>query len=154
QPCLIENFLIADPPLQQVVGKTYEGGLRGNGDFMSGRLDWKAGLFRTDSFNDILQVASVIAGRGFFQNVPESRRQGIEALVQYAQGPWSAYLGYSLIDATFQFSGDLASPNNPKADANGNIHVTPGDHIPMIPLNQVKGGMDYAVTSAWKVGWD
>jgi iron complex outermembrane receptor protein len=154
QPCLIENFLVADPPLQQVVGKTYEAGLRGNGDFMEGRLNWKAGLFRTDSFNDIIQVASVIAGRGFFQNVAQTRRQGIEALVEYAKGPWSAYIGYSLIDATFQFTGDLASPNNPMADANGNIHVTPGDHIPMIPLNQVKLGADYAVTTQWKVGAD
>ncbi len=154
QPCLIENFLVADPPLKQVVGKTYEAGLRGNGAFMDGRVDWKFGLFRTDSFDDIIQLTSVIQGRGFFQNVPQTRRQGIEAGVEYTKGPWSLYAGYSLIDATFQFTADLASPNNPMADANGNIHVTPGDHIPMIPLNQVKVGADYAVTPEWKVGAD
>ena len=29
-PCIIDNFLIADPPLKQVVSHTYEAGLRGN----------------------------------------------------------------------------------------------------------------------------
>ena len=28
-PCMIDNFLIADPPLKQVVSHTYEAGLRG-----------------------------------------------------------------------------------------------------------------------------
>ena len=53
-----------------------------------------------------------------------------------------------------QFTGDLASPNNPLADADGNIHVTPGKHIPMIPVHQFKVGADYAVTPDWKVGGD
>ena len=30
QPCLIESFLVSDPPLQQVVSHTYEAGLRGD----------------------------------------------------------------------------------------------------------------------------
>jgi iron complex outermembrane receptor protein len=29
-PCMIDNFLISDPPLKQVVSHTYEAGLRGN----------------------------------------------------------------------------------------------------------------------------
>ena len=29
-PCIIDNFLIADPPLKQVVSNTYESGIRGH----------------------------------------------------------------------------------------------------------------------------
>jgi iron complex outermembrane receptor protein len=152
KPCLIEGFLVADPPLKQVVGKTFEGGLRGIVDTMPGRLEYKLAFFRTDSFDDILQVASTIPGRGFFTNVQQERRQGFEASVDYRNGPLSVYAGYSYIDATFQFTGDIASPNNPSADGDGNVHVTPGKHIPMIPLNQFKAGADYAVTPAWTVG--
>ena len=36
-PCLIESFLTADPPLQQVVNKTYELGLRGELGFLEPR---------------------------------------------------------------------------------------------------------------------
>src|SRR5262249_26830465 len=73
RPCLLDNFLVSDPPLKQVVGHTYEAGLRGNVDLggkwggKNGRITWNLGLFRTDSDNDIIHVASDITGRGFFQ---------------------------------------------------------------------------------------
>ena len=50
--------------------------------------------------------------------------------------------------------GKLASPNNPSADADGNVFVTPGKHIPGIPLHQIKSGVDYALTPALKLGTD
>src|SRR5262249_53465886 len=79
KPCLLEGFLVSDPPLQQVVAKTVEAAFRGNINTGNGRGDWKLGLFHTDSQNDIIQVASVLQGRGVFQNVPLTRRQGLEA---------------------------------------------------------------------------
>jgi len=154
RPCLLESFLVADPPLKQVVGKTYEVGLRGDVRVFDGALDWKLGVFRTDSVDDIVQVASVIRGRGSFQNVPETRRQGVEASVQYRSSRWLAYVGYSFTDATYQFTGRLPSPNNPFADVDGNVRVAAGKHIPGIPQHHAKLGLDYRVTPAWKVGGD
>jgi iron complex outermembrane receptor protein len=154
KPCLLEGFLVSDPPLQQVVARTYEAGLRGNINTAGGRGDWKLGLFRTDSRNDIIQVASVLQGRGVFQNVPATRRQGLEAGAQYQTSQYLVYANYAFIDATYQFSGELASPNNPFADANGNIFVTPGKQIPGIPQHQIKGGVDYWVTPELKLGTD
>jgi iron complex outermembrane recepter protein len=154
KPCLIESFLVADPPLKQVVAKTSEVGLRGNVRVLEGTLDWSLGVFRTDSVDDIVQVASVIQGRGSFQNVPETRRQGVEAGLQYRSSRWLAYLGYSFLDATYRFSGRLPSPNNPFADEDGNIRVVPGRRVPGIPDHQAKFGLDYLVTPAWKVGGD
>ena len=40
------------------------------------------------------------------------------------------------------------------ADANGNILVTPGDHLPVVPQYRFKVGADYTVTDKWKVGAD
>ena len=119
-----------------------------------GRLEGKAGLFRIDSTDDIVNLASLIAGRGFFQNVPGTRRQGLETSLQYQSSQWTAYAGYSLIDATYRFTGDLPSPNNPLADANGNVHVVPGKSIPGIPLHQAKFGFDFMPTPDWKLGAD
>src|SRR6516162_8420624 len=154
KPCLIEGFLVSDPPLQQVVARTREAGLRGNINTAGGRGDWKLGLFRTDSQNDILQVQSVLQGRGVFQNVPATRHQGLEAGAQYQTGQYLVYANYAFIDATYQFFGTLASPNNPFADENGNIFVTPGKQIPGIPRHQVKGGVDYWITPELKLGTD
>src|SRR5262245_45513756 len=154
KPCLLEGFLVSDPPLQQVVARTREAGLRGNINTAGGRGDWKLGLFRTDSQNDIIQVASVLQGRGVFQNVPATRRQGLEAGAQYQSGQYLVYANYAFIDATYQFSGKLASPNNPFADADGNIFVTPGKQIPGIPRHQIKGGVDYWITPELKLGTD
>jgi iron complex outermembrane recepter protein len=154
KPCLLEGFLVSDPPLQQVVAKTVEVGFRGNINTGNGRGDWKLGLFHTDSQNDIIQVASALQGRGVFQNVPLTRRQGVEAGANYQTGKYLVYANYAFIDATYQFSGELASPNNPFADANGNIFVTPGKQIPGIPRHQVKGGVDYWFTPELKLGTD
>jgi iron complex outermembrane receptor protein len=154
RPCLLEGFLVSDPPLNQVVARTREVGLRGNLNTANGRGEWKLGLFRTDSESDIIQVASIIQGRGVFQNVPATRRQGLEAGAQYQTPQYLVYANYALVDATYQFTGLLASPNNPSADENGDILVTPGKQIPGIPRHQVKGGLDYFVTPALKLGTD
>ncbi len=155
RPCLLENSLVSDPPLNQVVAHTFEAGLRGGQPvFDTGGVAWKAGFFRTNSTNDIIALASTIPGRGFFTNVPSTLRQGAEAEASFFYGNLSAYVNYAFVDATYQFSGALASPNNPFANAEGNIFVTPGDHIPGIPRHLVKFGGDYALTPQFKLGAD
>jgi iron complex outermembrane receptor protein len=58
------------------------------------------------------------------------------------------------VDATYRFTGDLPSPNNPFADDDGNVRVRSGKEIPGIPRHQAKMGLDYLVTPAWKIGGD
>jgi iron complex outermembrane receptor protein len=139
-PCLLEGSLVADPALKQVVARTFEAGLRGT---IKG-LDWSASIFRTDSDNDIVALASTIQGRGYFTNVPLTRRQGVDIDASYRGDGWSTFLSYSYLDATYQFTGLLASPNNPVADANGNVGVTPGRHIPVNPANAFRAGGDFS----------
>ncbi len=159
KPCLLENSLVSDPPLKQVVSNSYEAGLRGStsieiGGIASGRLEWNAAIYRTDSDNDIVALASAIQGRGYYTNVPMTRRQGLELDANYRWGSWNAFANYSFVDATYRFEGLLASPNSPSADTNGNISVHPSDRIPGIPRHQIKAGLDYAVTPAWSIGGD
>jgi len=154
RPCLLESALVSDPPLKQVVAHSWEGGLRGRWRGGADSLAWSAGLFRTDSDDDIVALASQLLGRGSYANVPRTRRQGVEANVQYEAARWSAHAGYSHIEATYQFAGALASPDSPFADDDGNVAVRPGDHIGGVPADRFKAGADAALTPALSVGAD
>jgi iron complex outermembrane receptor protein len=145
RPCLLEGSLVGDPPLAQVVAHSWQAGLRGGAGLGDGKLDWSVSLFRTDSDNDIVALASTLAGRGYFANVPSTRRQGLDLSAHYSARLWSAYASYSYLDATYQFTGVLASPNNPAANASGNVTVTPGKRIPLNPANTVRAGGDVEV---------
>jgi iron complex outermembrane recepter protein len=154
RPCLLDNFLVSDPPLKQVVSHTYEAGIRGQVPLgKTERFNWSFGVFTTDSDDDIIRVRSEIAGRGFFQNGGTTRRQGIEASTNYSSDRWTVFATYSLIDATFRNTLTLDSPNNPLAD-NGEITVRPGNHLPGVPRHRFKAGVDYKVWDDWTVGGD
>jgi iron complex outermembrane recepter protein len=170
-PCLIESFLTADPPLQQVVSRTYELGLRGKMESAARqRLEWTAGLFHALSSNDIILVADQISGRGFFDNAGDTLRQGIELGARYTDPRWLVYANYALVDATFQSEFVIPSPNNPSSAAFNCdtgppgppvdpanpvcVQVNEGDRIPGIPLSRFKMGFEYLVTPKWKFGAD
>jgi len=155
-PCILATFLVADPPLQQVVSKTVEAGLRGTQDFGVdiGKLSWKLGGFRTTNSDDILNIADpVLQGFGYFQNVGSTRRQGIEAEASLKARAYEFHASYTFVDARF-LDPVLLGSNSPFADANGNIQVLPGDQIPAVPRHRIKLGFDYNVTDAFKIGGD
>ena len=157
RPCILETALVSDPPLQQVVSHTVEGGARGTYVLPAaygGSVTYKAGYFRTETTNDIVSEAAPATGQGFFTNVPETLRTGVEAGLRYDTERWSAYANYAFVDATYQFSARFSSPNNPFANGGGNIFVQPGDHIPGIPRNLGKLGFDYHITPRFTVGMD
>ncbi len=155
QPCLLQNFLVSDPNLKQVVSKTWQGGFRGNfSPFGYGRIDWTAGVFHTENFDDILNATDpTITTRGYFLNAGNSLRQGVEASARYQAERLTVSANYAYVDATFLSNLVLPSPNNPLAD-NGNINVHPGDKIPLIPAHTFKASFDYDLTHEWKIGAD
>jgi iron complex outermembrane recepter protein len=155
RPCLLPSSLASDPPtLRQVVSHTWEAGLRGNfavPALGNDKISWNAGLFRTEVDNDIYGVATSLS-TGFFQNIGGTMRQGAELGLHYRRERLSAFLNYSYVDARFQSALLLHSPQNPFADANGDIQVRPGDLLPGIPTHRIKAGADYRLTSHWLVG--
>ena len=169
RPCVLETALVSDPRLSQIVSHTFEAGGRGTvvvpttlgtaslGALGGGVIGYKAGYFHTLSSNDIFSEPSQITGQGFFANVGDTLRQGVEAGFTYAKGPLTVYGNYAFIDATYRFNGTLSSPNNPNAavQANGGIEtIVPGNHIPGIPRNLGKLGFEYHVTPRFLVGAD
>jgi outer membrane receptor protein involved in Fe transport len=152
-PCSLTNFFVGDPPLKQVVARTGEAGFRGRlGPFDGITAQWHAGLFRTDTEDEIMFVASPIIGRAFFQNVGSTRRQGVEAGITVRGARWSAFVDYAFTDATFRSALTLNSPNNPLADADGHIFVMPAHTLPGVAAHSLKFGASYSVTDVWKVG--
>jgi iron complex outermembrane receptor protein len=154
-PCLLPANLAGDPPgLKQVIAHTYELGLRGHlldSSSAKSDLSWNLGVFRTTLDNDIYAISTSVSS-GFFQNIGSTRRQGVEVGLNYRWDKVLAYLDYSYIDATFESALVLSSPASPAQDANGNIQVEPGDHLPLIPQHRVKAGLDYEIISNWTVG--
>jgi iron complex outermembrane receptor protein len=152
-PCSLANFFTGDPNLQQVVSHTFEAGLRSQlHPFEGATLSPNIAFYRSALNNDILFVNSPIQGRAFFQNVGTTLRQGVDAKLQLKTDHLLAWFAYSYIDATFQSGFTTSSENNPGANANGNIQVRPSNHLPGIPSNLWKMGVDYDVTDAWTVG--
>jgi outer membrane receptor protein involved in Fe transport len=158
-PCLLPSFLTSDPPLKQVVSHTVEAGFRGLDvdPLAQQKVMWSLGYFRTLNNDDITDVASAITGRSSFQNAGDTIRQGLEAQVNYWSGRFFAYAGYNFVDATFQSHVTLPSPNNPlnvDGDDDFTIDVRPGDRLPGVPAHKFKAGVDYGLTSRWRVGAD
>jgi outer membrane receptor protein involved in Fe transport len=141
-PCNLPNAMASDPPLKQVVSRTFETGVRGKTE---AGLKWAATAFRTTSRDDILFVSSS-ASSGFFENFGQTRRQGLEASMERFKGRLGWALNYGLVDATYQSSALIFSQANSTADANGNIQVSPGDRIPGIPLQHLNALVRYDFT--------
>ena len=152
RPCLLPSSLAGDPPsLRQVVARTIEAGLRGESAAKAGKLAWNAGVFRTNSQDDIYGIASSVSS-GFFQNIGSTRRQGFESGIHYQFQTWSGYAQFSYVDATFRSPLLMHSAFNPFHDTNGNIRVLSGDRLPLIPLNRLKLGIDYSVSGNFSLG--
>ena len=154
RPCVVDNALVGDPELKQVVSHTFEAGVRGQFDIRKGLLNWSVGVFHALNTDDIINVASPLPGHEFFQNGGDTLRQGIEADASFKCDRWTAHANYTLIDATFRNALTLSSPNNPFADANGNIFIVPGDHLPGIPDYRFKAGVETRIIDSWKLGAD
>ena len=151
--CSLANFFTGDPTLKQVVAHSNEAALRGTVRPADGvRISYDLSLFRTTLDDDIAFVNSVDLNRAFFQNVGQTRRQGVDAGVQLKTPRWLAYVNYSYTDATYRNGFVESAGSNPQADANGNIAVRPGNRLPGVPANQLKFGAYYKVTDAWTVG--
>ena len=151
--CSLANFFVGDPNLKQVVAHTIEAGLRGTVHLDDDdRLNYNLGLYRSNLDDDIIFVNSVTLNRAFFTNVGQTRRQGVDAGLEYKTPRWSAYAAFTYTDATYQSGFVEAAGSNPAADANGNITINSGDRLPGVPAYQGKLGLTYHVTDQWTLG--
>jgi outer membrane receptor protein involved in Fe transport len=159
QPCRLPNALAGDPPLAQVVARTWEAGVRGG----SGpAFNWNIGVFHANNDNDILFVTSTQTGFGYFKNFGQTRRQGIELGVNGRVKRLGFGGGYTFLDATYQSTESLDGSSNSTNDSalagapgmDGTIQVHPGDRLPLIPRQMLKAFADVAVTAKASVDLD
>ncbi|MEQ1767420.1 MAG: TonB-dependent receptor, partial [Methylotenera sp.] len=165
--CNLPSTMSGDPYLKQVRSQTFELGARGN---WTNDLEWNASVYRTDLQDDIYFV-SVAPSRSYFQNIGDTRRQGLEMGVKAKIGKAKFGLNYSLTDANFKSDFNVASPYNSSADTNEiitvisngqpdsirnpnfqQIKVNSGNRMPGIPLHNLNANFSYDFTNKWTVG--
>jgi outer membrane receptor protein involved in Fe transport len=162
-PCVLPNALQADPPLEQVVSRTLEAGLRGKLDAAWGGWRWNAGVFSTENRNDILFISNSLAA-GYFKNFGKTRRQGLELGLQGRAAGLDVGLNYMLLNATYRSTACVVAPANSTAydpgAPNGNtlciheseIEVRPGDRLPGVPQHLVKLDVAWRSNAALRLG--
>jgi outer membrane receptor protein involved in Fe transport len=161
QPCKLPNAMAGDPPLDQVITRTFESGIRG-GTAASARFSWNAGLFVTRNQQDILFVSSQQTGFGYFKNFGETRRQGFELGISRRMDRVRIGGGYTWLDATYESAETVSGASNSTNDVamggikglEGTIDIAPGDRIPMIPRHSLKAFADLDVTSRVSIDLD
>ena len=149
-PCAYPNAFLADPPLDDVVARTIETGLRGQQEL----FDWYANVYYTELKDDLLffsedeSQSEDVSGRlglGNFRNIDKTARAGLELGMagQYEKLSWSANYGY--VRATFE--------DNFTYSRDGDLYnVSKGDRLPSIPAHNLKVGLDYAFTQQFSAG--
>jgi iron complex outermembrane receptor protein len=147
--CRLPNAFLADPPLNDVIAKSFELGVRG---FIS-ELNYSLGLFNTTNTDDIL-FQTTGRSTGLFANVDKTRRSGVETSLRGKTQSIDWVFSYSYINATFEDDFAVLSPNHNFADDEGKISVSNGDRIPGIPQNQFKILLDYDFVNGLNLGLD
>lgn len=145
--CRLPNAFLADPPLDEVVAKSIEFGVRG----VWHDIEHRVGYFRTVNHDDII-FQSTGRATGLFANVDETRREGLEAALAGNVAGVDWFTAYSYIEASFESAFSALSPNHDGADANGEIRVEEGDRVPGIPRHQLKLGGDYRLPFGLALG--
>jgi iron complex outermembrane receptor protein len=158
-PCKLPNSFVADPPLEQVVAKTWETGIRGDlNKLIEDDVKWNLGFFHTINHNDIIfrrDAASNIISQGYFDNVGKTRRYGIEAgtvanfdKVFSSIDNWHLSANYTYLNARFLSPFDTVNPLN-TSEA---IVVNSGSKIPGIPEHIFKAAVGVDLWQKFYVG--
>ena len=147
--CLLPSAMADDPPLKQVVAKTYDFGTRGS---LTDEVKWNASIYQAMNHQDIQFIrVDGSTSRGYYSNVGRTQRQGLDLGVsgQHDRFRWSS--SYSYIRATFDSDFNLLSGSNSSAIDNV-IEVKKGNRMPSIPEHQFKLRAQFDVTPKWSIG--
>jgi outer membrane receptor protein involved in Fe transport len=155
-PCLLPSAMADDPPLKQVVAKTYDFGVRGD---LTESIKWNASIYQANNHNDIQFIrAPGSDGRGYYSNVGQTLRQGLDLGLSGQMDKFRWNTSYSFIRATYDdglklLSGSNSSAPDSRLDDNRNvIFVEKGDRLPGIPEHQLKLRGQYQATPDWSIG--
>jgi len=149
-PCAYPNAFLADPPLDDVVAKTLEVGLRGQ----QAKFNWNADVYYTELEDDLFFFTEDEDATGNpdprfslgnFANIDKTARAGIELGLNGQQDKLQWFANYGYVRATFEDSFAYSRGGN-------TYNVSKGDRLPSTPEHNVKVGTDYAFTEKFSLG--
>jgi len=159
EPCRLPNAFLADPPLDQVVTRAIELGVRGEhgrtrvGGNARARYTWSAAGFGSRNFDDIIFVAGSRIGTGYFRNAGQTQRVGLELAAGTNLGSVEAFASYTLLRASYETQLLLPAAPNTDDDAEGNeVLVERGNRMPGVPTHSLKAGVTVHPWRAWAIG--
>jgi iron complex outermembrane recepter protein len=91
-------------------------------------------VFRVDLHDDIYGVTAANTNEVWFQNVGDTRRQGLELSADARRGPVELEASWTYTRATFESDFQMATPRT-----GGEEDVRRGDRIPLVPDHVVDG---------------
>ncbi len=147
--CRLPNAFLADPPLDDVVAKSFELGSRGQFN----TLQYSLSIFHTTNHDDIL-FQTTGRSTGLFANIDKTLREGFESSISGELRRFNWRVSYSNINASFEDNFNALSPNHNFADDEGEIQVRSGDQIPGIPKHQFKVLGNYELSDDLFLGFD
>jgi outer membrane receptor protein involved in Fe transport len=148
-PCLLPNAMASDPPLKQVVAKTYDLGAKGN---LAGNIKWNASVYQAMNHNDLQFIhAGTNASMGYFDNVGKTKRQGLDMGLSTTIDKLSLTGSYGYVRATYDDEFTLSNESN-SSNVDETIQVTKGKYLAGIPKHQFKLRAQYEVIPTWTVG--
>ena len=152
-PCTLPTQMADDPPLEQVVAKTFEAGARGRfASFLNSSTSWNISGYSATNHDDILFIyTEANTTAGYFDNVEETTRKGIDVGLSTAFETWTISMNYNYVKAQYGTDLTLVSENNSSAD-DGAIQVEDGDYLPNIPKHSFKLRTVYKPDPAWHLG--
>jgi outer membrane receptor protein involved in Fe transport len=162
-PCNLPNAMAGDPPLKQVVAKTFEAGFRGK---TNSNFAYNVAAYTTQLKNDIQFISE--GTKGYFANFGETRRRGVDIGLSKTFDNLTLAANYSYLDATFQsdetfmsnfntsgtnvyepaYTGatcDTTTGVGSRCESGRQIHVRKGNEIPGMPNNILKIFANYRV---------
>ncbi|MGI9135408.1 MAG: TonB-dependent receptor domain-containing protein, partial [Rhodoferax sp.] len=148
QPCVLPTGLQADPYLKQVVAQTLELGSRAR---LTEHVQLSAALFRTRSQDDIVFVRSGASQAGYFTNVGDTLRQGLELAARWRSPGWQGYVNYTYLRATYESDGVLNGPLS-TLELPNSIHS--GSPLAGMPQHMLKVGADWHLSPVIDLGAD
>ncbi len=161
-PCRLPNSFLSDPPLDQVVAKSWETGFRGdlNEWLEDGRLTWNVGFFHTTNHDDIIfRRDGDSPSEGFFSNVGKTLRYGVESglSVDLPQlfseiDDWRFSTNYTYLNARFLDGFPIQDPRDMENPTR--LDVERGDRIPGLPEHIYKASLGVTLWQRWSLAID
>ena len=144
-PCRLPNAFVADPPLEQVITRSVETGIRGQSNLNKFTVNWTSTAFLSKNYDDIIFVSSGTGlSSGYFKNFGETQRLGLDFTIDAFNnktklGFKGFSINYSYLEATFQSAHTLPAANHP----NSVNDVQAGDIIPGMPKHKINANVTY-----------